>query len=227
MRKRGALFYIIDAFVAAGIIAITLTVVFSVFINAPKNEYNTEAMTNYYAFFERTKLNNAPGTTARTLIRDGTITNPRANLFAAVTELVANGRNANATTIIAETTSVALESHYGTSFTLINTSGQYDLYSKDAARKDQAKFLLIRRAASSFKREPRITTVTTPIPIGQTGDAVCAPATCLFVANSGAGLLDAYGCPTPVAGAGWQARCRTYDPEALYGPIVYEVAIWT
>jgi hypothetical protein len=224
MQKRGALFYIIDAFVAAGIIAITLTVVFSVFLNAPKNEYNTEALTNYYTFFEKTRINNAPGTTARELIRNGTVSNPRANLFATITGLVANGRINDATAIIAETTNVALEPHYGASFTLINTSGQYELYSKDAARKNQAKFLLIRRTASSFKREPRVTTMYVPIAIGQTGEEACAPATCLYVTDTV--TIDAYGCPN-VAGAGWQARCRTYEPEALFGPVIYEVAIWT
>ena len=226
MDKRGALFYIIDAFVAAGIIAVTITIVFSIFLNVPENEYNTEAMTNYYAFFEETKLLSAPSTTAVELARNGTITKPRANLFAAITELAYKDEMATINDLIEETTSVALESHYGTTFVLINDTGTYELYRRGTqARQDSSKFLLNRRTTSSFKKEPRIITTNENMLVGQSGDGVCDPATCLYVTD-GSGTIDVRGCGSSVGAAGYQARCRAQENGTIFGPVIFEVTIW-
>ncbi len=228
MKKRGALFYIIDAFVAAGIIAVALTVVFSIFLNAPKNEYNTESLINYFSFFEETRVNSAPSATTVNLSRNGTLTNPRANLFSAITELAAKEEYNYITTLIHETTSVALEAHYNTKFVLINSTGSYEFYRKgDAASELAAKFLLSRRTASSFKQEPQITTTTIALNINERGDTACAPSACLYVKDTATNITDPYGCPVNAATANWEARCRLYEAEQLFGPVIYEVTIWT
>jgi hypothetical protein len=91
MRKRGALFYIIDAFVASAIIALTLTIIFATQISEPESEQAKDVLNNYYQFLKETPLEEAPGTTSDTLILSNRIATGQ-SILEAIIELHATTR---------------------------------------------------------------------------------------------------------------------------------------
>ncbi len=223
MRKRGALFYIIDAFVAAGIIALTLTIVLTTKLNQPTTEAPTREIQDYLGYLEATRLKDVEQVqslpTAEEVIRTGKASSQELTLLEALAEL-STSHHSDAADLAAETANLVLPPQYGVNVSVHTTSDMTTLYTRGTDRLSTARHHLTLSKPFSFAT--RASLERTWEAISSTGTDACDPATCLFVTNTTE--YDAYSCDRSLD-ATWRARCESYNAsEALSGTV--EVRIW-
>lgn len=217
MKKRGALFYIIDAFVAAGIIAITLTIIFSSQINVPETEQIKDSLNDYYIFLSKTKIYQAPGTIAEDIIMNERISDIETSILGAAIELVNTEQTTLAEQLISEITNIILAGQYGINITL-NDGSETILFTRNEERKEKAKSVFYTKRIVMHKQNAiekmSWQTITT------NGNAACGLATCLYVTDDTTYQEDCFANRN-----GWNARCSSITGPTLTTTTV-EVSIW-
>lgn len=224
MRKRGALFYIIDAFVAAGIITLTLTIVLTTKLNQPTTEAPTRELQEYLGYLETTRLKSVEQVqsipTAEEVIRTGKASSQELTLLEALGEL-STTHLTDAADLAEETAKLVLPPQYGANVSVHTASGTTTLYTRGMDRLSTARHHLASSRPFSFTKRATRERTWEPITSGN-GNNACTPADCLFVTNTTD--YDAYGCDQTLGG-NWRARCESYNAsEALSGTV--EVRIW-
>jgi len=223
MRKRGALFYIIDAFVAAGIITLTLTIVLTTKLNQPTTEAPTRELRDYLSYLETTRLEDVEQVqsipTASDVIATSKVSSQELTLLEALAEL-STSHTTDAGDLAAETAKLVLPPQYGANVSVHTTNGVTTLYTRGTERVSTARHHLALSKPFSFTT--RASRERTWEAISSTGDAACNPATCLFVTNTT--KYDINGCDQS-RDPSWRARCESYNAsESLSGTV--EVRIW-
>lgn len=234
MHKKGAIFYIIDAFVASAIIAITITVIFSTRVTVPESEQTKNVLTNYMDFMEKTTLREAPGTTAKILIKNNGL-NPSESILEAIVEL-SNGDAAEqgrAQSLAQEVTLLTLDPQYGINITVwtSSTSKKTLIDSNQDRLADASTFLHIERIMTYHQGGSYLlTNGNIPISGGATiltGNEYCQSAnrgSCIYMVTGTTsyaedGCDQHYNAPVGV-------RCqKTIYPETKN--TVLEVSLWS
>ncbi|MBN1274688.1 hypothetical protein JXA12_00140 [Candidatus Woesearchaeota archaeon] len=227
MQKRGALFYIIDAFVAASIIAITLTAILSSVLNEQPPTRAREELELFMTFLQETPLLSMPGDLGLDLIQQGLVSNPRASIIEAVVELNATGHDQEAGELVKDAALRGLAVQYGMNLSLIDSSGDdFLVYGRNQEKERKARLLLVKRVVVTFQQPGTLTLSDEPVTTD--GEDACTPGTCLYVYDPAETTLkEKYlvdGCSS--APNGWVARCRDTTSPAMRSAIV-EVSTWS
>lgn len=167
MKKKGALFYIIDAFIAAGIIAITISVILAILPHKSNTDVVKTELDNYILFFEKTSILAAPGAVADTIIEN--VSNERLSLFETVSELVSKGQTQQARNLVADVSSQILAPQFGISFNISNTN----LYNKSLNRYPTSKIVLTKNIIISALRKAELDFKQVALGVENTGDDAC------------------------------------------------------
>ncbi|MBD3209517.1 hypothetical protein GF367_03815 [Candidatus Woesearchaeota archaeon] len=224
MQKRGALFYIIDAFVAASIIALTLTIIFLSEINVPETGASREALADFTQFLEGTSIVNLPTPTAADLYENDLLANQDASIMQAIIELDAEGDAATATQLLQEAAQKTLPAQYGFNFSIIKQGGTTNVYERNEEREPKARTSLTFQRPTFYFQDARHTFTIASIGTGETGDDACAPSTCIYVVDPAGPSYEDDGCDD--THNGWEARCLSYN-ESLMVTGMVEVSIWS
>lgn len=226
MRKRGALFYIIDAFVAASIIAMTMTVIFAAQLNTPKTDAAQDTLSSYITYLQKTSIFDAPGTTKDLIIEKDLIDKKDQSIISAVAQLVRNGNLSTAQELLAEVNELALESQFGLNITMSIDGTSTEVTTRKLEREDVAKTFLQKSIMEAYRQESRERLYTKEITTS--GDAACGTDECLYVIDDTAAMTsyDENDCSTNHGPIGLKARCYNFTaPQA--GIIITEVSIWS
>lgn len=231
MNKRGGLFYIIDAFIAASILIITVTVIFSIATNIPNPLDPLDEINNYFNYLHKTKMYNAQtySTTAEALLTEGVITDPQLSVIQAVTQLYQQGLEDNATDMLAELTPRTLPVQYNINVSIGNTATATKIYGRGSAQsKIDTKMLVHKNTITHFATRTSATTYYQDIAVSSSGTTTCATDKCLHTIdnNTGTPIYYQYGCPQTISINGYRARCEKTTKAEIYGPYTIEVELW-
>lgn len=225
MRKRGALFYIIDAFVAASIIALTLTIIFATQLNAPKTEAAEDALDEYTNYLETTIIRNAPGTTKTTLINERLVDNPENTLIASLAQLIQRGNLTAAQQLIQEINRFMLEPQYGLNLTLHIDGTTTQLTLEKPERLDRSSIFLKKSILSTYQLQVTENIYNTSIT--STGNNNCKPDTCLYIIDPAGPDYDATGCGLGFGLVkGFYAQCRQFNQTSIH-TVILEASMWS
>ena len=223
MKKRGALFYIIDAFVAAGIIILTLAVVFSTKLNQPTTETPTQEVQDYLEYLETTKIGSVEQVsripTAQEVIEQGKITTSDHTLTEAIGELTVT-HPTDAKDLTKETIQLVLPPQYGVNMSVRVDGTRTVLYTRGTNRIPQTThYISLRRPFTFTTRAHRQRWWAT---ISNTGTDACTPGECLFVTNTTD--YRARGCDE-THNSDWKAMCESYNASETFSGTL-EVSLW-
>ncbi len=228
MDKRGGVFYIIDAFLASGIITIALIVVLSSVGQPSPPDDAKDALTNYMNYFEYTKIYSAPGDIVDELYEEGLLSDQRANLFEAVTELMIHGNFSNATNLVEEQTLLILPVQFGMSLYFDDKL----VYNKSYEKYNDAEISFTRKQVMTWLEPAKTKTkILSSISDSETPfDNYCKIQ-----------FSDKYRCVDAVSGTTSQpdlchkesstgvtydVYCSSFEEAKLHPPSVIEVTIW-
>ncbi len=229
MEKKGALFYVIDALVAASIIVVTVIIIFGTKIASNDSTVAEEAIGNYITLLSNKEIKslvNLPVTNE--LILERKITNPSDTVFEAVVELHRQGFEENASALMKEVSNVILEPQYSINVSIIEGNTRTPIFERSIRKEKKAKIDLSRQQAISFKSDKYVKKSIEEIDSGETGDEACLPAKCLYITNSTvytSALFDVQGCALG-GKESWFAHCRYETTTELVGPVLVEVRLW-
>ena len=244
MKKRGSLFYIIDAFIASAIITLTLVVIISSYNTQSSPDVAYNSLDNYISFFESVEIRNAPGIAAQDLLKKKIIKNPQEKIIDAIIELYAQGNTTAATNLIANISAIILEPQFGINFNITNGSQKTRIFQSNIARLADSNVVLNKQITTHVLREGSIqytdiTSITTAglIECINAGNQEClfvelectsppAPPTSKIV-PTWPGCLYKIGTFNEPAGCSVnRTRCAKPVPAAIYGPYTVEVTLW-
>lgn len=228
IQKKGALFYVIDALVAAAIITVTISIIFGTKVELQDSTVAEEAIGNYITILSNEQVSallNEPIT--KQLIIERSITNPSNSIFEAVVELVDKDLLANASSLMQEATNIILDPQHSIRIVVINGATKTEVFERIVRERNKAKIDLNRQQAISFKREKYVELSTQKITSGRTGDDVCAPALCTYLTSR---LVEPYEFNLDACNSfsfmNWYAHCRYETETELIGPVLIEVELW-
>lgn len=230
MKKKGALFYIIDALVASAIIVVTIIIIFGTKVDVDDSTVAEEAIGNYITILSNKEIKSLISLpVTNRLVLERKITNPRSTIFEAVVELVENGYSSDATELMREVSNIVLEPQFSINVSLIEGNIRTPIYEKKIREESKAKIDLNRQQAISFKADKYVQKTIESISVGETGTSVCSPANCLFITDSNSDYYTAEfnlkGCSLS-GQSGWFAHCRYETSTELVGPVIVEVRLW-
>lgn len=239
MKKRGSLFYIIDSFIAAAIITLTLVIIIASYSAQSSPDIVYDSLEDYINFFENIELRNAPGTTARAILNEDLISDPKMNIFEAVAELYATGYVDNASMLIEEITNLTLEVQFGTSFNITDINGEENIYERYAGRKENSDIFLNRKINTYVLREGRLKVIDIAnppsIPIIECLDRhleclssqiECPPASPKTVGFYPGCVYGVLGWSLPAGCTVKKVSCGETLQTEIFGPYDIEVSIW-
>ena len=229
-RRKGAIFYVIDAFVASAIITLTITIILSSRLNVPPTNQVEEELNDYLRFLETRKINTLPSQTAASIISSEQA-QPDDTILTAAIILLNDGNIIDAKALISEATALALEQQYGILVQNIWSNGtSVPLLALKTNLKERSNTLFTSRRFY-YRQEnaaEELFTVTIPGAGLTTGNSACAGAggMCIYVYDPL--VPDSYdagvnGCSND--NPDWQARCQRYSPPQATTGII-EVTIW-
>ena len=224
MNKRGALFYIIDAFVAASIIAMTLTVVFSSHINMPKNEQTKTTLDHYLSFLQETPIKNLDDDHLReVIINQRYVDNTNTNLLITLGLILKENNLTLAEELLNSINTIALPVQYGINFTMTIDNQPYQLTTRHPERREKAKTYFERTIISWYERTPKIR--SEEVTITNTGDEACQALdlNCIYI-NTSTTAFFTNECGNAHSGA--TAKCYAYN-KSQSGKIEAKVSLWS
>lgn len=223
MRKKGALFYIIDAFVAASIIAMTMTIIFATQLNVPKAEAAEDSLDNYLTYLQKTSIFNAPGTTKTIIIEEHLVDSSNDNLVSTFAQLIQRGNITEAQNLLLEVNQIALETQYGVNVTITIDDIATNIMTRNLERREDSKIYLQKSILSTYQLKPVERAYNASITT--TGNAACGMNTCLYTMDASTDPItfNTNGCG---AGAGLTARCYEYNQTSIH-IIILEVSTWS
>ena len=101
--RRGAYFFVIDAFLAASILAFTLILIFSLFLNQRESEQSFTYAHDYLSFLTSTQARDYRNPVVTGMIQEGHIRDPRLTLAALVLLFHNESKHENVTSILDST----------------------------------------------------------------------------------------------------------------------------
>jgi len=98
--RRGAYFFVIDAFIAAAILGVTLVLIFNLFIGQTDSEQTFTYAHDFITFLAETEARDYRQATIANMVVQGYIEDPRKTLAEQIILAFADGNLANATAIL-------------------------------------------------------------------------------------------------------------------------------
>lgn len=231
MNKKGGIFFILDAFLASGIITIALLAVLSA-SKAPNVSVddNKNMLINYMDFFENTKVYAAQGEIIEELLANGNISNKEENLFQAITELMIKNKTTNATNLVREQTNIILPIQYGIKFKYNNIT----IYNRSTNKITTAKQSFSRKKIINYYEPPR--SITKKLANINDSDSPfdddCktnfgSEYDCVSAINVMSKELRPSMCYESHSEAEiYNVTCNGFEEGKLHPPIIIEVTIW-
>lgn len=224
MNKRGALFYVIDALVAAAVIVVTITIIFGTKVEKSDSITTEKAISNYISLLSNAEVYTIESIESDNLIIQGIISNPGMTILEAVVELYTKDYKDNASRLLSDASDKIL----GPQFSVRLSLDEEIIYVKNIRKEEKAKIHLTREKAITFKQEQIIYAIDVPIVHPNSGFTSCVQEgglDCLYIRNSTRSDNFAINSCS-MSFSGWSARCFSRSPPNLVGPEIVKVEIW-
>ncbi len=223
-KKRGSLFFIIDSFIAASIITLTIVMILSSHTETPIIDPARTAAENYLSFLQKNPLKHSSGTITQQIYNSGRIPNKQATLLQAIAYLYDKGDQYSASKIVEEQANKIIPSHIGMNFSINGTS----IYTRKTERIPYADILVSAHAITTLITDPIINETTITISASDSNTQFkdyCSSGTeCVSVisqSNEPHHCLD-----STVSGITYNITCSSYKDSELIGPYEVEVQLW-
>jgi hypothetical protein len=231
MNKKGALFYIIDAFVAASIIAITITIIFSTSMNPPETEIVQEALENYISYIEQTSIVRVSGTTANSIINKEIVNNQEDTIISSIAQVYDQGNISLTTDLVTEISNIGLANNYGLNFSIRNQTVTRTLFTRNTDRLANTKTYLEKEMVVTVHMKAQENISTINMSVGEIGNTICAPNKCLYIIDDDFEFFqpknhDEDACDDLALVDNWQARCYGYQ-KSKTGVYTIKVSVWS
>ena len=110
MNRRGVYFFVLDAFIGAAIVLVSLLVVIQTFTSSIETDRPLTILEDFLTYMQNTEVRDFQGANTLLMIQNGTITKPQNTLFNQVSEFYYFNETGSAQTLLTEIANAGLPS---------------------------------------------------------------------------------------------------------------------
>jgi|FLOH01.1.fsa_nt_gi hypothetical protein len=152
MNKRGAYFFVLDAFIGAAIFLITTVLIMGSYMNKPDIRQSHTLADDTMSYIINTRVRDYADPYVIKLVNNGNITNLDITLYSQILEFHYTNHAELATNFTKNILETLWETHYGVSYNIIEEDGSSTIiYNRSTERINNSRFLLSSKRLAFYK----------------------------------------------------------------------------